>query len=386
MKIKKIISEKPGLSEIKAKDVWDAFEKFGSYGFNKSHAVAYTAISYQAMYLKTHHPAAFFAAALTIQDDEKHRAVVKDALSRGVMVMPPDINISTERIEIKKLDDGTTALFAPFSAVKGCSEKGCHAIVRAREKVGGRFESREQFKSAIEARLCNVRVQEGLDAVGAFASIEPGSDHPLAESRRKAQSELMGSLIIDAVKIGRTFEMNPKRQAEVSMLMEELRKEVGAGEDMITPHIGVSPKLMIILDTANGNDARTGIFMENGYDDLKAKMVVNADLRMSEVYVTGVIKQDKKLPLSRDAENTYIEYMRKEIDLVRPTYILTCGRISASLFNDKTKATDLVGRKEYFSGLDATVFYGFNPGILHFRPEEGEKLELIMEDIKEALE
>lgn len=385
MKITKIISEKPGLSESKAKEVWDAFEKFGSYGFNKSHAVAYTAISYQAMYLKTHHPAAFFAAALTIQDDEKHRAVVKDALARGVIVMPPDINLSTDRIEIVEMKDGRTALYAPFSAVKGCSEKGSLAIMRARERVGGKFESRAQFKEAIEARLCNIRVQEALDAVGAFASIEPGSEPAMAESRRKAQSELMGSLIIDAVKVSRPFEMNPKRQAEVSMLMEELRKEVGVGEDLVTPHIGVSPKIMIILDTANGNDIRTGIFMENGYEDLKAKMLVNGDLRMSEVYVTGVIKQDKKLPLSRDAENTYIEFMKKELELVKPTYVLTCGRLSASLFNDKTKATDLVGRKEYFGAMDLTVFYGFNPGILHFRPEEGEKLELIMEDIKEAL-
>ena len=159
MKITKIISEKPGLSESKAKEVWDAFEKFGSYGFNKSHAVAYTAISYQAMYLKTHHPAAFFAAALTIQDDEKHRAVVKDALARGVIVMPPDINLSTDRIEIVELKDGRAALYAPFSAVKGCSEKGSLAIMRARERVGGKFESRAQFKEAIEARLCNIRVQ-----------------------------------------------------------------------------------------------------------------------------------------------------------------------------------------------------------------------------------
>ncbi|HHT4259204.1 TPA: uracil-DNA glycosylase [Klebsiella variicola] len=385
MKITQIISEKGGLGESKAREVWDAFEKFGSYGFNKSHAVAYTAISYQSMYLKVHHPAAFFAAALTIQDDEKHRAVVKDALAHGVVVMPPDINISTERIEIRKLSDGRTALYAPFSAVKGCSEKGCFAIMRARALVGGRFESMKEFKQVVEARQCNARVQSALEEVGAFASIEPGSEPALAESRRKAQAELMGSLIIDAVKVHREFEMNHKRQAEVSMLMEELRKEVGIGEDLVTPHIGVSPKIMIILDSANGNDVKTGIFMENGYDDFKAKMLVMGDLRMSEVYVTGVVKQDKRLPLSRDAETTYIDYLKKELELVKPTYVLTCGRLAASIFNDKTKATDLVGRKEYVPATDTTVFYGFNPGILHFRPEEGEKLELIMEDIKEVL-
>ena len=56
------------------------------------------------------------------------------------------------------------------------------------------------------------------------------------------------------------------------MLMEELRKPKRSGwEDLVTPHIGVSPKIMIILDTANGNDIRTGIFMENGYEDFKGE-------------------------------------------------------------------------------------------------------------------
>jgi DNA polymerase III alpha subunit len=38
MKVAKIVSERPGLSEEKAKEIWDAFEKFGGYGFNKSHS------------------------------------------------------------------------------------------------------------------------------------------------------------------------------------------------------------------------------------------------------------------------------------------------------------------------------------------------------------
>lgn len=64
-------------------------------------------------------------------------------------------------------------LYAPFSAVKGCSENGCQAIMRAREKVGGKFESLAQFEEAVEKRACNSRVRESLQKVGAFASIEP---------------------------------------------------------------------------------------------------------------------------------------------------------------------------------------------------------------------
>lgn len=168
-----IVSEQEGLSKEKAQEIWDAFEKFGGYAFNKSHSVAYSLISYQSMWLKTHYPAEFFAAALTILGEDKHQGLVKDALTYGIRVLPPDVNVSSNRIEIRTLEDGSQALYAPFSAVKGCSENGCQAIMRAREKVGGKFESVAQFDEAVEKRACNSRVRESLHKVGAFASIEP---------------------------------------------------------------------------------------------------------------------------------------------------------------------------------------------------------------------
>ena len=72
--------------------------------------------------------------------------------------------------------------------------------------------------------------------------------------------------------------------------------------------------------------------------------------------------------------------MKKELELVKPTYVLMCGRLSARSLQRQTKATDLVGRKANTLAMDLTVFYGFNPGILHFRPEE--EIELLCEDIK----
>ncbi|MCV5928528.1 hypothetical protein OFO11_42165, partial [Escherichia coli] len=49
----RVTVSQPGLSETKAKEIWDAFEKNGAYQFNKSHSVAYSLISYQSMWLKT---------------------------------------------------------------------------------------------------------------------------------------------------------------------------------------------------------------------------------------------------------------------------------------------------------------------------------------------
>lgn len=382
-----IVSEQEGLSKEKAQEIWDAFEKFGGYAFNKSHSVAYSLISYQSMWLKTHYPAEFFAAALTILGEDKHQGLVKDALTYGIRVLPPDVNVSSNRIEIRTLEDGSQALYAPFSAVKGCSENGCQAIMRAREKVGGKFESVAQFDEAVEKRACNSRVRESLHKVGAFASIEPGSLPATDPERLRDQAELMGNLIIDAVKASRPFEMNPKRSAEINILMTRMAAEMGLGEELIRPTIGIKPKIMIILDNANGNDARTGYFMENGYDHFKAKLLTVGDLRMGDLYVTGVCKKvkDKEKDYTKDEIGQFTDFMREEINLVRPTYILTCGSRSTALFNNKSKPSDLIGRKEYFPELDATVFYGFNPNILYFRPEEGERLEAILADIAETI-
>lgn len=387
MKVLETISTKPGLSDSKAKEIWEAFEKNGAYQFNKSHSVAYSLISYQSMFMKTHYPAQFFAAALTILGDDKHQGLVKDALSFGIRILPPDVNISTNRIEIRQMEDGTQVLYAPFSAVKGCSENGCQAIMRARAKVGGHFTDIMQFEEAVEKRACNSRVRDSLDRVGAFASIIPGSVPATSEERRRDQAELMGNLVIDAVKATRQFEMNPKRQAEVNVLMTNMAAEMGLGDELIRPSIGIKPRLMIILDNANGNDGKTGYFMENGYDDFKAKLLVAGDLKMGDLYVTGVCKKvkDKEKDYTKDELGQFNEFIKAEVALVQPTYILTCGAKSTSLFNNKSKPSDLVGRKEYLPELDVTVFYGFNPNILHFRPEEGEKLELILADVAEAV-
>jgi DNA polymerase-3 subunit alpha len=127
--------------------------------------------------------------------------------------------------------------------------------------------------------------------------------------------------------------------------------------------------------------------MENGYDDFKAKLLVAGDMRMGDLYVTGVCKKvkNKEKEYTKEEIGQFTELIREEIKLVRPTYILTCGSMATSLFNNKSKPSDLAGRKEYLSELDITVFYGFNPNILYFRPEEGERLEAILADVAEAV-
>lgn len=379
-------TEQAGLSEEKADEVWTALEKNGAYQFNKSHAVAYTLISYQAMWLKTYYPAEFFAAAISILGEDKHQDLVTDAADYGISILPPDINISTHRMEIRVVD-GSPNLYAPFSSVKGCSENGSKAIVEAREKIGGSFESKEQFINTVNRRSCNARVIESLDSVGAFASIDPTQPPATDESRLKSQAELMGSLIVEAVKTDREFVMDEKKNANINLLMSRIVKEEKLGEDMARPKTGRKPKFMIILDSASKGDIKSGYFMESGYNEFRA-ILTNAGFLVGDLYITGVVKKSKKegeKSYSKEDISKFTEYMKSEIELAQPTYILAAGSLAAGLFNNKSKPSDLIGRKEYIADMDATVFYGFNPNILYFRPEEDEKLIKIVEEIAAAV-
>lgn len=85
-----------GVKESVATEIFDLMEKFAGYGFNKSHAAAYSYVAYQTAYLKVHHTAAFMAANLCMVMDqaEKMKALLDDAKANGVSILPPDINKS----------------------------------------------------------------------------------------------------------------------------------------------------------------------------------------------------------------------------------------------------------------------------------------------------
>lgn len=104
---------KNGVSESKASGIFDLVAKFAGYGFNKSHAAAYALISYRTAYLKANYPVEFIAASmnLEINDTDKINMFRQEAVSQGIKILLPDINISE-------------ALFVPEVEGEGPGEKG----------------------------------------------------------------------------------------------------------------------------------------------------------------------------------------------------------------------------------------------------------------------
>ena len=123
-----------GMKEYEAKQLWEKFEYFSGYGFNKSHAVSYCVLSYQCAYLLNYYPECWLAAFLDKEPDKRKERAINVAKSYGYQIEPLNVNTSGVRWEISK--DGKT-LIQPLSSIKGLGMTAIEQIMNNRpfEKV-----------------------------------------------------------------------------------------------------------------------------------------------------------------------------------------------------------------------------------------------------------
>ena len=154
-----------GISAQVADEVFDLMEKFAGYGFNKSHAAAYSLLAYQTAWIKVHCTAEFYAANMTVEmdDTDKLRVLLVDARSFGIEVQPPDVNLGRYRFE--PVSD--QAIRYGLGAIKGTGQGAIEALVQAREH-GGPFTSLFDFCARVDRQRINRRVVEALVKAGAF--------------------------------------------------------------------------------------------------------------------------------------------------------------------------------------------------------------------------
>ncbi len=142
-------------------------ETFGRYGFNKSHSVAYSILSYQTAWLKTYYPAEFMAALLSseIGDTDKVVQYINEARELGIEVLPPDVNESGFKFTVI----GPKGIRFGLGAIRNVGRGAIDSIIAAR--AAGRFGNLNDLVSRIDLRLCNKRVVESLVAAGACDSL-----------------------------------------------------------------------------------------------------------------------------------------------------------------------------------------------------------------------
>ncbi|MCO5117087.1 MAG: DNA polymerase III subunit alpha [Burkholderiaceae bacterium] len=169
---------KNGIGEAKADEIFDLMEKFAGYGFNKSHAAAYSLLAYHTGWLKVHYTAEFYCANMTVEMDntDKLKVLHEDALREGMAFEPPDVNRGTYRFEPV---DAMRIRYG-LGAIKGTGQQAIEAIVAAREGRGtgpageesGPFKSLFDFCRRVDRTRVNKRTVEALVRAGAFDSLQ----------------------------------------------------------------------------------------------------------------------------------------------------------------------------------------------------------------------
>jgi len=152
----------------KANQIFDLMAHFAGYGFNKSHSAAYALLTFRTAYLKTFHPTEFYAALMTNDASSTDKVVryIVDARSRGIRVLPPDVNVSNESFSV----DGDAIRFG-LGAVKGLGRGPIEAIVEARAEAP--FTSLYDFCDRVDGKRCTKRTLEALIRCGAFDALYP---------------------------------------------------------------------------------------------------------------------------------------------------------------------------------------------------------------------
>ena len=145
------------ISRELADKIWTKVSAFGSWSFNKSHAVSYTMLSFWCMWFKMYYPVQYYWAIITSEADEKQRSkLISEVYKNGIGIYPPDVNNSD--MDWKLESDG---IRAGLKGIKGIGQKACEEIIKKRP-----YSDLEDIKSKCERRIVNKRVIETIENHG----------------------------------------------------------------------------------------------------------------------------------------------------------------------------------------------------------------------------
>ena len=145
--------------------IFDLLEKFAGYGFNKSHAAAYSLVAYQTAWLKVHYPAEFMAATLSSDMDSTDKVVnfLRESALLGLTVLPPHVNESDYMFDPL---DAKTIRYG-LGAIKGVGHGVCDAISNARRN-GGPFKDLADFLQRLAEHKLSRNTYEAMVNAGAL--------------------------------------------------------------------------------------------------------------------------------------------------------------------------------------------------------------------------
>ena len=157
---------KNNVTTEEANKAFDSIAKFAEYGFNKSHAIAYSIISYQTAYLRAHYPVEFMAAALSEVSGKRDKTItfLNDCKTNGIKILPPSINQSF--LEYTPTKEG---IRFGLGAVKSLGDVAVDSILKSRES--GAFQNIFDFCSRVNLKKVDTAKIQTLIRAGCFDEV-----------------------------------------------------------------------------------------------------------------------------------------------------------------------------------------------------------------------
>ena len=234
-------AQKNGVLWKKANEIYDLVEKFGGYGFNKSHSAAYALIVYWTAYFKANYPLEFFAAIMTTEVHNLDRFVifVNEAKEKGINIFLPDVNLSDYDFEIEEnqADNenfGKAGIRFGLFAIKGVGAALINEIKK--ERKNGKFVSYKDFGYRMKQNGITKKQLESLILSGALDGLDGNRfekyksiDKVLEYSQKKYESEEDLQLILFGGKkeILVDFQMEKSDEFSQKVLLQNEKEYLG---------------------------------------------------------------------------------------------------------------------------------------------------------------
>jgi DNA polymerase-3 subunit alpha len=186
-----------GHEKTKLEKLWQSFEGFADYAFNRAHSFSYGYLAYQTAYLKVHWPTHFWAAVLSNELNNTSKVVkyINEARGQGIEILPPDVNVS-----LHNFTAGGNAIRFGLAAIKGIGQSVVSCIIEARN-AGGTFRSVFDFTERVDSKALNKKAFDSLIRSGAFdsfatsrARLLAGMDLAIESGQRTQRSRETGQV------------------------------------------------------------------------------------------------------------------------------------------------------------------------------------------------
>ncbi len=337
-----------GVNEEKANEIFDTMEKFAQYGFNRSHAAAYSVLAFQTAYLKTHYPAEYMASVLTHnkQDITKLNFFLREVKRMDIVVLGPDVNESELNFTVNR--DGHIRF--GLSALKGLGEGPVNEIIEQRQKTG-KFTSLFDLTKKLNLRSLNKKSLESLVDGGALDSFNNGN-----RAQFYAPLEGVETVIEYSLKFGNTYQS--QKQELSNSLFGDL-SEILVKEPLLP---NVTPWSRV--DQLNREKEVTGIYITgHPLDDYQLELENYINCTIDE----AAMKLDTPLQFAGMVTETFHGVTQKGLGYGKFTIQDYKGSMQISLYNEGYKSfKDLINKGEvlYVEGSNSK---GYNSDNYFFR-------------------